>query len=548
MLVWLLDLDIGGRRLHLSSNPVHYSGRFYSGTLDAVSFTDALDGVGDTPSDRTASLNAVLDTSLGTLLAQGHDFTTGRATLTLWHTDEPEHRALTVLRDAFVSQPEVGDEFEPVSFNITQRILDDTSSLLNDLAKVGPDTVAPNSTPGVGNDRYYPMLLGRPSGRIDAARPGSCAFGLGLGSPISDNNIDASGTFLTSITGGPGGLAQRLVVCGHHPGTSSPVAVYYAEGGGLVRMGSYDLYEDEDELGNTVYVAWNGSGVDPDREYFIKWAEDTQGVQNAGMSGYVNTTSRLLVHLASLSSLPYDVPSIVANTADLPGLVGWSVDEQVSASELLDEVISVLPLSPYNGPNGITLVRIDADRPVNRCTPLMEGLNAWREGPLRLTRMEDEAAGSISVRYGPIKGTDAYEGIVNVSQRPAQGLGQVANPWSITAKDNGSVNEIDLPWTYDEGTATFVATWLSRQAAQSPRIVSVRVGQELARSLTPGSPVAFTDSSVGLSEAVGIVTSREMTDLDFWTLELSFYPSTASLATETPSGASSVGTPVASGT
>ena len=573
MLVWLLDLDIGGRRLYLSSNPVHYSGRFYSGTLDAVSFTDALDGVGDTPSDRTASLNAVLDTSLGTLLAQGHDFTTGRATLTLWHTNEPEHRALTVLRDAFVSQPEVGDEFEPVSFNITQRILDDTAIMLNPTAKVDQDTMGSLTLVGIGQSQvgggnFYPMVLGRPSGDVNGRTPGSPAY-----AQLAQTDLNKLARDSQRVVDGSGEQVGRLILSGHNPNCPDEVAVYYSANGGIERLQvhtassleTFPIRIIQDDLGNYAWVvdyvnealygaAPSADWVDPskvpneppDAEFWIKWPETMRGARNMGQAGYVDTIRSLIVHLASKSSLPYDIPSIQAALAKVPGQVGWYIADQSTPSELISQVVEALPLSAYNGPNGITFVRVDSDLPPERCIALVDGLNCWRDGPLRLTRNEDEAVGQFVVKYGPTGGDVGFQGSVSVSQHPRDFKN--STPWSVLSPRNNNIEEVEIPWTYDESTAVFIAKWLARKYGFSPRIVSVRVGQELARSLTPGSPVAFTDSSVGLSEAVGIVTSREMTDLDFWTLELSFYPSTASLATETPAGSSSVGTPVASGT
>jgi hypothetical protein len=576
MLVWLLDLSIGGRSLFLSSSPVHFDGRFYSGTLDNIDFTEALDGIGDSASDRSATVNAIVDGGLGLLLSQGHDFTTGKATLRLWATDEPEHRAATVLFEAFVSQPEVGDEFEPVSFSISQRILDDKSQLLKPEARISQDSVqgvidASGASPWVsdaGSGAFYPMIFGRPSGDVSRRSAGSPAFGqavvneLGQLEPSEFGRVDG----LTANTG-------RIIVSGHNPGTSSNVALYYEEGGGLERFNAfgnardpktdevtdrnaipdnYPLYAVRDSVGNTVWVAdvftMPATSTErqeaTDREYWVKWPEDTKGIRNAAMGGHCDTPGRLIAHLAQLSSLPYDVPSIISQVMTLPGKVGFYVDEQISPSELMSEVIEKLPLSAYNGPNGITFIRVDKDLPVERCVPLVEGLNCWRVGPLTLTRREDEAVGEIVVQYGPTAGTDGYQGSVTVSQRPNSP--KKSTPWALMSPRSDAVQEEELRWTYDEATAIFVAKWLARKNSYSPKVVDLQLDYSIARNLTPGSGVAFTDPSIGLDESVGIVSERTMSDNKLWTIKVAFYPSTSSQGKETPAGASSVGTPVAS--
>lgn len=544
MLVWLLDLTIGGRTIYLSSQPVTYAGRMYSGTLDQVSLTESLDGVGQIPSERTASISCLVsDPILAQAIEWGHDFTASRGTLRIWDTDQPEHLAISAMTDARADAPQVGDRFEVVSLTLSSEPLDDSANILDldervDFATVydaditrddNPMREEPSGvlqtwiddSPGIG--RYYPTVYGS---------AGSQVF-----SPAIPFAYNVAGTVSGWVVSG------RPVA---DDGGSNKVRLYRENEGTLELVtgtGSLlSVFQKRDNRGNGIhclYVDEIGlSGVDPADGWWVAWL-DVQGSQAIAAPGGVQTVGDLVVDLAARSGQPWDIPSLRASMSSFGGSVAWFIDEPIAPSEALTEVLDLLPLSFYIGPNGITAIRIDLDPPKRYTVPLVDGLNCHRTGPISMTRKPEEQAAEIVVEYAPNQ-LDDRSGAKKIKIKPKgdPGAGAFVTPWSMTTSTPDAVQEYRIPWTYDDATAMSVADWLSRRATYTARTVPVQIRSSLALNLPPGTPIRFTDPTVYMSEVVGIVSSRTMTDDPLWDVELSFFPSTSSRATEEPAGGS----------
>ena len=165
-LVWLMDLDVGGRTLRLSTRPVDYTdpetGRAYQyrGTLDSLEFEESLGLGGDSVSAREVTVDALPGIDLAALASYAHDLASGTATLRLWDDSEGAYMAEVYMRDARVTLPDFGGDNEVMSFTLSAEPYDDTSAILDADALVSSSTWP--TAPGDSEGLYYPRVWGKP--------------------------------------------------------------------------------------------------------------------------------------------------------------------------------------------------------------------------------------------------------------------------------------------------------------------------------------------------------------------------------------------------
>jgi hypothetical protein len=194
-LCWLLDLDLGGRTLYLSSRPMSYNGRQYEGGLDAVTLDESIGQLGSLPDARSATVDVAPHIDLAQIVSYGHDLAAGRGTLRLWDTDEQEFRAEVHLLDARCTTPEVGGEAEVLSLTLSGEPYDDTASIVAGDARVDAESW-PNAAPGeIG--RLYPLPMGTPGSYVDGSgiasrAPSTPALAVEYSSPNADTLLVSS--------------------------------------------------------------------------------------------------------------------------------------------------------------------------------------------------------------------------------------------------------------------------------------------------------------------------------------------------------------------
>ena len=257
-LVWLMDLEMGGRTQRLSTFPVAFTDpetgltHHYKGRLDEVRFPERL-AIGSTPSAREVSVDVLPTEDMALLKSYGHSFTGGRATLTLWDTEEANYLAQVMLRRARVSPPQWGARGEALSFTLSAEPFDDTASLIaaDELVEASfPWQTAPDGSVGDA----YPLPLGKPGilTGSDAASVG--AYQAPVVETLEGSNYTISATLITP--------AYVLTIASStHTELCTGMEVTYSENGGSItnmtdgatyylrevghNLATFNVYEDE---------------------------------------------------------------------------------------------------------------------------------------------------------------------------------------------------------------------------------------------------------------------------------------------------------------
>lgn len=261
-LVWLLDLDLGGRVLYASTRPTTFDSRRYVGTLDEVTLREEL-ALGGAPAAREASIDLVPEVSAALLASYGHTFTRVRGTLRLWDSDEAEYLAEVALRDGRGEPPEYAAANEPLSLSLSAEPGDDVSILLPSTAKIDSDTWPDAPTDSSG--QAYPIPFGTPglvTGAATSEVPAAECFAV-------ESNLGDSFLFLAVAAT----VDDEATIVAASSSLFTGMEVVYADNGGggfgltdgstyYVRHESGNLYTfhtDEDVRNNSTPVALSGT-------------------------------------------------------------------------------------------------------------------------------------------------------------------------------------------------------------------------------------------------------------------------------------------------
>jgi len=414
-----------------------------------------------------------------------------------------------------VDAPEVGDAFEPLNFTISAEDYEDTADILSETQIIDAKT-HPTGLSKAGEGYYYPVVFGNPG----EGRPATYAF------PYNSDSHNPQ-------------RANKVVVSAR-PVIETAVNLYQDDRQNERELpGSpYTIQSELDALGQRLYFVDITTETTDDREhgvFFVSW--DNGGAKSSTTTGGVDTVGKLVAELAYLSDVPVDMPALRSAVESMPGKVGWFIDEPTKPMDALADVLEALPVSLYSSENGLAAVRVDLDRAAKFARPLVEGLNAWRQGPVRNVKRAEDAAGTIVVEYAPDRIRDKETRRVRVSVNPDPATLANASVWSRTSSTPDTVQNFRLPWTYSASTAMFVATWLGKRQTISERVMSVELEARLAWSLPMGAHIKFTDPALGMDGVVGMVTAKTYTDEPMWLVELAFYSDTSQMGRATPAEA-----------
>jgi len=264
------------------------------------------------------------------------------------------------------------------------------------------------------------------------------------------------------------------------------------------------------------------------------------GVRSSVTVGSVNTLGQMLAHLAHQSSLPYDVPSFLQLAPLLPQPVGLPLMDDAVPSDLLYDLLRVLPVGLYTSPRGIAAVRLPTDSRRGGAVELVDGFNCFRAGMVGIVNEPEDATNAIRVRYARNDSRGLYGRIARRGLDPSAVESDVYLRSSAVAQDSTERLLVEkLDWDYQGQAARLVARWVSRQASVSPRTLQVDVPAALAQALLLGQAVSFTSADLHVNRALGFVQARTQTSAGLWVLRLYFLHGVASDIAETPGGASS---------
>lgn len=280
-LVWLLDINIGGRAMHASTRPVTFDGRRYQGTLDELTVTEQL-AIATSPGALEVTVDLVPEIDVADLVSQGHTLTDGTATLRLWDDDQGEHLAEVVMLDARCSAPEFGAANEALSFQLSSEPFDELNDLIDSTAEITTDTWS--NRPDESDGLPYPQIFGTP-GSITGDGTGTVRGA--VGHAVESVEGDVHQLAATAISADQVTMASGTKAAGLYTG----MQVTYDEALG----GGWGLTD-----GDTVFVKHIAG------EKYELYSDEGLDSQITGLSGTPSSTESFTI------DLPYATKYLVA--------------------------------------------------------------------------------------------------------------------------------------------------------------------------------------------------------------------------------------------
>jgi hypothetical protein len=511
--VWLLDLDLGGRVVRLSTQPVSVDGAAYEGTLDRVALRESIEGLGTMPSEREAQIGLVPGALLTPYVGQR-----GRGVLRLW-TGRGRGR---VELDGSVLVSDVGGATEGLSLTLTADPYIDTASTHAEQARVASPTtwLVPRAS---AQGQWYPRIFGVPGasyGETDAFQLRTMPL------PV----VEIVGT------GANAERANKLMICdaqNHAAPLRVDVTAVSSEQEDVVGQvfGAADPGPAPqlatDELGRAVWVLDVSGQSGPFRraDSFFGVILDQQAVaySRSGVAP-VDTLGAMVWQLARESSVPIDDAEWARLSEALPYRIGYALREPQPPLEVVLDVLAALPVAIYATPRGLGALVWPYDATRSQAVArLVEGETCSRRSGLVSLRRPGDEAGVVVVEY-------AYD---ERQQRPARTAYNTRNVraavdlprtstdvWVRTAEPGEAVQVIEAPYLWDDAGALEVARWAARRQALGATRLDLDVDADLADALLLGSVVLVDVPSLGVRDQVGIIAGRTLSDSSSWEMSV----------------------------
>lgn len=533
-LVWLLDLELGGRTIRASSRPIVVDGEAYPGTLDRVELRETLEGVGSLPSEREAVV-----TLAAPYLVTPYAVIQGRATLRLW---SGVGRGRVELQGQ-CRATEIGGASEQIGITITADAYADRGSTHDPLAQVTAQT-----WPGAREDAFgswYPRMYGAVGWDVwkGAFRDVGANFRL---LPVT---VDPSP--------GAGGRANKLLITdaiNHDKPTE--IAISSIQPGGDTSLGltvtAAGIATETDGLGMPVYTIDISGQSAAFRRGDVFWARvndtDRMGRRRV-LPGGVATVGDLLLSLASEADVAVDIGEWVRFAETVPYRVSSVVREPTPPLTAASDILELLPCGLYSSPRGLAVVRWPYDaRRGDAVARLVEGVTCSRRSGVRLMRRPDEVVGLYTVEYAYSETQDRYLSTASIIADPYAVVdpdrGQTTDVWIRSSDEGEAYQRIEAPWLADDAGAFELLTWASRRQSLGAREVDLDVDAQIAQALALGSVVLVEVPSLGLTDAIGIVAGRTLSDSSAWPMRIVLLSPVGLDRQSPPTGRISVAPPV----
>ena len=568
---WLLDITIAGQVWRFSDQAIEVpmddgSRVVYPGGL--YDLPEVLEELDDPASGAVGSLSVALSVLLPPnvhALALAGDLTTATAELSRWvHGTRYEARRVVV--SGPVSDPEIGDPTEPVTFGLSPAVWSDSASIPDPSWSVVGENWADDailSLPAGSLGLPYPLIFGQP-GKVDTsiASAGWVTGSEGVWVDCRRDSFIHDGGSGAHPTGDRANLC--LLIAGHHVSAESvylntddywrgerfrvlnttdaaghPVAVvpwYWAPYSGATPAS--ELYWDSAE--NFLYEFDSGTGIyglgsqdidpsfnaisaDPPR-VFVGW-RDEDGLSRGGLvstaSGrLVRDAGEVLSELLSWSSAPVDYGAFETAAA---ALSRFKFDFQVNATTtpwdfIRDRILPLLPLSLVMLPTGIAPIVWPFGAPASAAVARLD--TAIDPGLERVSRRRwdrSNLVNDLSINYAASTRTGEYCAVTRLRGDVLDG-GDAASGYADAycaasqrryRRADGLplvVSEsLDTDIVYDSATALHVLRWQVAARALSRVSVEYEGSERLYSWIRRGSVVLLTDERISVREQVAIV-------------------------------------------
>jgi hypothetical protein len=555
-LILLCSLTLRGKRYRFGTETITITNAtdetqpeqlLYRAALTPVEYEDAISIGGDLAPDKSVSVTLLFSDDDGDqwsdIVAGDHDLGDGFAELAMIRAGDPwdQRRILLVGR---VGSPTYGAHYEPVQFNIAEDPTTDTGALPPSAHTVNDDTWPRAAF--VGNVTYlptdnayqqlYPRVYGAP-GIIYAedsfeVLPAVPALVVALDSVNATATTREDATNNNSVTDGSCEPAT-LLLFGHAGSVSNSgnVTVYNrTEDGDLdlpKQVSGWSPTAGQDERGTIItelsvfHSSSTGLRIDADHEVYYSFQTATKGgVWNADRSACMRNAAEIILDLLQLSTLRFDRDRVAALAGQLGGFdLDFFINEQRTPYEIIqDEILPLLPISPVIGPNGLyfafwnftaeTADAVDTIDPAKRGgyrnspVQVSDVSSVWNQATMEFALRADNGEYMRSLTVAPHE--VAVDGDTWVHPAAyASGTRYTPAGMMMTPRVSETITS-DI--VYDPATARAVLDWQLRANCAVHEVVEYILPRRYA-ALDPGSIVVVTDSTIGWTDKICIITS-----------------------------------------
>lgn len=531
-LVWLLDLQIRGKVYRFSTDIVEVqsgtdvgpSSFNYAAGLEFLEYEDVVGLLDAESSTREVSVSVLFQAGQqeGWTSISDTSRDAGQATGQLsLHLVGNTHKQREIIVDGFLDSPSYGGANEPVAFTLQESDHLDPALFPPISAKVdhvnwpqrtaGGSSIRPDDN-AVG--QVYPWVFGNPgtsppigwwgqnTGYFDAT-PALLAE---IDVTTEDNATNYASLLIAgheTFPGAAGTLHNVTLFSDNWPAPYTTLAVNRVDNSGQavttcrVAM-PHTTAAGYIKVGEEIWCSWSGAGG---------------GVINKDRTGPMRGAGEIISYLLEQSGLRVDLLRSRAplKAVDAYLLDFWINEPRTPAEIISEDILPILPLSPQQRTEGLSFVywrwdataeqandRIDIDKDFgDRVSPVEVSPISEVYNQITIEFCRTGADGQLRKRLTYTH--EDYEDHANV----------IFNQYALASFSRYGLREapiVQAPVVERDETAIAILDWMIRFHSQARRTVAYRLPQKY-QTLEPGDVVTLTDSEIGFSETVCLVTS-----------------------------------------
>lgn len=557
---WLIDVEWAGGTLRMSTHPVVVEDGdgelYYHDVFDSLEVDERLMLFEASADAGSVQLAGVWPVNVPRLVAMGHSLASAIVEISRW-VEGTDYSARRVVLRGRVTNPQYGEEHEPVRLTVKEHVWQDTALIPASNLRVTGDNWTDEIT-SLAEDRlglHYPVVVGQP-GRVSTLAVSSIGWVTGSRAVWVDERATADGTNVAEV---------RVVVAGHHVSATNVWALTDSNRSADSDDSRFIVRNGYDDGGNPIaYIPWfadilgtsvlpgpapdddidaanydydyaitdsfgalNGlgrQGLDPSyntdgrrEQLYVAWRDEIDstagGVVVDGET--IRGAGDVLIWLLEQMNRPIDfgrcrIAMPVLNRFKLD----FTVDKQCKVWDYVRaQILPVLPISLVTGPRGAYFILWRYDATAEDATVILDADSDTNvERVSEIESSGDDIVNKATVRYARSIRSGNYMGQVTVDATDADGA--IPSSYARSSQrryrrpDNAPlVNEWkwESQCIYDTTTARMVCDWRVLAGAFERRRVTYAVPESRHPEAERGAVAVVTDSRVYLRRQVCLV-------------------------------------------
>jgi hypothetical protein len=513
-----------GKTWRLSSEPVDVidsagTSHHYYGGLPPQDVGQEV-GFLDVGEAQTWEGEVILPTNVAQLVERGYPIEGSRVSIHLWRRGDVLERAYRVF-DGRVSSATPGAANAPVT--LRAEAVEDVRAVFPDpLDEINDETIYPGNYRPSDRHKRWPWVFGFPGRDVNDG------FGVGAWvGPVLGDHAPATPGYALWLNPSVYIDQDLAALWGHIPPPASAWFLLVANGQRMITartLGVWnattqfkqyqEVFRAFDQRGRPMWVTYHAASiVNGTDDFYVSWEDTSPPTLATG--GLTSTrdedraargAGEIMRWALERSGEPVDWRRFGAIRRHLDRfiLAGYWDDPCAPWEWVKDNLVPILPLSIYRGPDGITPVFwrwwATAD---NVPRELEDGRNC-AFGPEVETEGGDDLIGEVKVSYCPEAGRGGYRRVYTAAR---DSIGTRINDLTRRGGYRDAVTrakDIETDVVFDHATASLIARWNLAARANARKLYTIS-GDYRIGDLEPGDTVRLVCPRLGLSNAVGHV-------------------------------------------